>query len=101
MVSLEELEWVGGYNAYERLAGDSNGLYDHVLRPAIDEYQRTGRVPAWCGVDLLRGWAFYLHRADYFQGGGSLGREWIDVLEALRKHPAARGTDRPPEQQSR
>lgn len=65
----EELEWALAYNAYERLAENPAGL-EHLLSPALDGFRTTGRVPGWCGVDLLRGWAFYLVRGDHFAGGG-------------------------------
>lgn len=96
MTGLDEIEWAATYNGYDRLCGGSNDLYDKVLQPAMEEYRQTGRVPSWCGVDLLRGWAFYLFRADYFLGGGSLGREWDYVLDAVRRHPAASEADLPP-----
>lgn len=98
MSELDEIKWAASYNAYERLAANSNAL-ENFLQPAWDEYKRTGQVPVWCGVDLLRGWAFCLYRSDYFMGGGSLGREWDDVLDALRSHPAATDADIPPQRE--
>ena len=91
----EEVEWALAYNAYERLAADPEDL-ERLLSPARDDFHSTGSVPEWCGVDLLRGWAFYLVRADHFAGGGTLGEEWQAVLSAVREHPAARRRDRPP-----
>lgn len=91
----EDYDWALTYNAYERLAG-SPGQLGELLASARDWYESSGQVPDWCGVDLLRGWAFYLARADYFAGGGSLDREWSDVLQALRQHPAAEPSDVPP-----
>ncbi|WP_378041036.1 8-oxoguanine DNA glycosylase OGG fold protein [Citricoccus parietis] len=91
----EEIEWALAYNAYERLAKSPNDL-GRLLEPARDGFLTTGCVPEWCGVDLLRGWAFYLVREDYFSGGGTLGREWQAVMTSLINHPAGRGEDLPP-----
>ena len=91
----EELEWALTYNAYERLADDPN-ILGLLLSPLRESFRTEGYVPGWCGVDLLRGWAFYLAREDHFAGGGTLGREWQAVLSAIREHPAARRRDKPP-----
>lgn len=88
-------EWGHSYDGYSRLADGPSNL-ESVLEPARREYMRSVRIPTWCGVDLLRGWAFYLLRQDYFAGGDSLGDEWIAVLETLRKHPKATPEDLPP-----
>ena len=93
--TLEQMEWALAYNAYERLAAAPEDL-ECLLGPARENFRTTGRVPGWCGVDLLRGWAFHLARADHFAGGGTLGEEWRAVLSAVREHPAARRRDRPP-----
>ncbi|WP_157557624.1 hypothetical protein [Intrasporangium oryzae] len=59
-------------------------------------------MPEWCGLDLLRGWAFYITRADRHGGGYDLGEggakldEWNAVLERISTHPGARPDDRPP-----
>lgn len=86
-----DTRWAHTYDGYQRLASDPQALGD-LLRPARDAYDRTREVPPWCGVDFLRGWAFYLARVDRFAGGGTLGDEWESVLEALRQHPSANGT---------
>lgn len=96
--------WALEYNAYERLAGgdEGPGALARLLEPVWTEFERGGRVPEWCGVDLLRGWAFYLVRADYHSGGLSLGDrghktpEWTAVLERIASHPGARREDIPP-----
>lgn len=74
----EELEWA---LADERLAQDPAGL-EHLLGPALDSFLTTGRVPGWCGVDLLRGWAFYLVRDDAAEGREARG---------ARRHPFCLG----------
>lgn len=96
-VPQSELEWALSYPGYERLASDPNSLYDHVLRPARSEFDQHASVPDWCGVDLLRGWLFYLQREDHHSGGWppSLGVEWISVLYALQDHPNALASERP------
>lgn len=90
-----EVMWVHRYDAYRRLAATPEGLAA-ILEPARAEYDRTRRVPEWCGVDLLRGWAFFLVRRDHHRGGGSLDDEWRAVLDALRQHPDAAAADLPP-----
>lgn len=90
-----EIHWAHRYNGYQRLAETPEKLGD-LIEPARREWRSTNRVPDWCGVDLLRGWAFYLTREDRFSGGGTLGKEWDSVLDAIRHHRAATGADRPP-----
>ena len=94
-VRAAEIDWAASYNAYDRLAGGPNEL-SALLEPLRAEYRRSGRIPEWCGVDLLRGWAFLLYREDYFDGGGSLSAEWQAVLSAVRDHDQATGADLPP-----
>lgn len=99
-----QISWAHTYNAYQRLAGGEAGppALARLLDPAWGEYKRTGRVPDWCGVDLLRGWAFYLTRQDRFGGGydltegGAKVAEWEAVLERIASHPDGRPEDRPP-----
>lgn len=91
----EEIAWASRYDGYRRLAATVPELAA-VLRPATTEYKATGRVPEWCGVDLLRGWAFFLVRQDHHWGGGALQEEWRAVVEAVRLHPDATADDLPP-----
>lgn len=98
----EQIVWVLAYDGYRRLAGSPQDL-ERLLSPARTEFRATLRVPDWCGVDLLRGWAFLLARSDYFAGGRELDdplsshrAEWNAVLSALVQHPAATISDRPP-----
>jgi hypothetical protein len=90
-----EAEWAYTYDGYKRLAGEPRYL-EAVVDVARDEYRRTGRVPPWCGVDLLRGWAFTLHRIGHFSSHDVYDREWDAVLQAVRDHPAANPGDLPP-----
>lgn len=80
-------EWALGYPAYDRLASGLEELAA-LLEPARREYRAAGAAPAWCGVDLLRGWAFLLHRLAEL-GGGTAGPEWDAVMAALARHPEA------------
>lgn len=90
-----QIEWALRYNAYDWLAASPRDL--EVLLDSVRGGQAAGeRVPSWCGVDFLRGWAFYLVRADRFAGGGTLGAEFDAVMDAVRHHPAATAADRPP-----
>lgn len=97
----EQVQWAHSYDGYRRLAGTPEAL-DRLIEPAREEWRRTGCVPDWCGVDFLRGWAFYTARADRHGGGygldpsGYLVQEWNAVLGALATHPAAIGVDLPP-----
>lgn len=90
-----EVEWAHQYDGYRRLAGSPKRL-SKLIQSARSSFRAHGRVPEWCGVDFLRGWAFYLVRADHHAGGGTLDGEWSAVLEALRRHPDAEPHERPP-----
>lgn len=85
----EWLLWASGYNGYAMLAHDPVHLAD-VLRPAVEEYGRTGVVPEWAGEHLLRGWLFFLVRADRHGGGRLLEADspateaWHAVADRLR-----------------
>ncbi len=100
-----QIAWAHTYDGYERLAGEPVGgpaALERVLEPALREFRDTGRVPAWCGVDLLRGWAFCLARSDHFDGGYQLAEagggvsEWEAVLTRVAEHPGTRPEERPP-----
>ncbi|MDO9380366.1 MAG: hypothetical protein Q7T56_16090 [Nocardioidaceae bacterium] len=94
-----QLEWAIHYDAYTRLAKGPAELAE-VLRPAREQYAELGWVPDWCGLDLLRGWAFFLQRTDHHNDALTFDpetrREWVHVLQAVAEHPAARWRDRPP-----
>ena len=62
----------------------------------MSAYEASGRIPEWCGVDLLRAWAFYRQREHHNLGHGPMARDWDDVLDAIRRHPAATNGDLPP-----
>lgn len=88
------LGWAGEYDAYRLLASEPAQL-ERLLRPVRGDYRSTGRVPAWCGEHLLRGWLFLLYRSDYFAGGYDLTKpgsdqfkEWNAVVDALRSRTA-------------
>lgn len=90
-----QIRWTLRYHGYNRLARQPGDL-ERLLEPSRDAYRRGDEVPEWCGIDLLKGWAFYLVRADHFAGGGTLGREFHDVLRAIAWHPERELGDLPP-----
>ncbi|MGW8813004.1 hypothetical protein [Gordonia terrae] len=96
---VELIKWALRYNAYNRLATSSNQLLE-VLQVLIQPYERDHQIPDWAGVDLLRGWAFYLVRWHRFSGTGRAlwieHPEILDIVEAINRHPAARKADRAP-----
>jgi len=89
------MEWATRLGGARRLADTPNDIH-RVLAPAREEYRTSGKIPAWCGVELLRAWALLLAQIDRRLGGGTLGAEWRHVLQAIRSHPAARVEDMPP-----
>lgn len=95
MATEAELQWAVTYDGYERMADSPESLYE-VLRLAIAEYAATKRIPKWCGVDFLRAWAFYRQREHHHVGHGPIAEDFYDVLEAIRRHPAAKKRDLPP-----
>lgn len=94
------IEWAHTYNGYERLAGGPGDLWE-LVRPLHEEFERTGMIPEWAGVDLLRGWAFYLVRSH--RHGGAYEPLYVEypavlaIVDAINRHPAARPEDRAPE----
>ena len=104
LLMQRQIVWALTYDGYRRLAGGEEGptALARLLEPAWREYQDTGRVPEWCGVDLLRGWAFYLTREDRHGGGYNLTEggikiaEWDAVLKRIASHPGTRPEERPP-----
>lgn len=98
--TLEQLQnriwhdWAYNYEGYERFA-DADRLYS-ILLPAWEEFDATGQIPSWCGVDFLRAWAFYLARGLHWSTDGEYERPWRPVMYALATHPHASGNDIPP-----
>jgi hypothetical protein len=99
----QQLAWVRFYDGYRRLA-DSPERLGGLLVEARREFASSGAIPSWCGVDFLKGWAFYVAREDsHATGGYSISdpdsetyAEWHAVLAALAAHSAAELEDRPP-----
>jgi hypothetical protein len=92
------IEWAHKYQAYERLAQTPELLW-HLLQPLREAFERDGSIPDWAGVDLLRGWAFYLARA-HRHGYDPLCEEYPEfeaIVAAINGHPACRASDRAPE----
>ncbi|CAB4915841.1 unannotated protein [freshwater metagenome] len=91
-IITELFVWAHRFDGYERIASSPENL-EAVLEPVRNIFITRGLVPDWCGVDLLRGWMFYLARAERF--GGTNPKEWIAVERALLKHSAATTEDLP------
>ncbi|QVI26748.1 hypothetical protein MN2019_21115 [Mycolicibacterium neoaurum] len=93
------IEWAHTYNGYERIARSPEAL-NGVVQPLLREFNRTRKIPEWAGVDLLRGWAFYIARAHRFSGGWDPiwdeYPEFVAILDAIDAHPNSTGSDRPP-----
>lgn len=97
-----QVEWAHRYNGYARLGGSPEHLF-RLVAPLRAEFESGRGVPEWAGVDLLRGWAFYVAREDRHAGGYGLSdpdsprfAEWTAILARLAEHPAAVPADRPP-----
>ncbi len=87
------------YDGYKRLGGDPVHL-STVIQPLREAFNNDGTIPSWAGVDLLRGWAFFIARAYRHSGGwGSVLEEHpalAAIVEAINRHPGARRSDRAP-----
>jgi uracil-DNA glycosylase len=97
-----QVEWAHRYNGYARLAASPEDLL-RLIAPLRADFEAGRGVPEWAGVDLLRGWAFYVTREDRHGGGYGLSdlesstyAEWRAVLDRLATHPDAMPADRPP-----
>ncbi|HMS74960.1 hypothetical protein [Gordonia sp. (in: high G+C Gram-positive bacteria)] len=91
-------EWARTYNGYERLAGGPSGLAT-LIEPLEREFEQSRRIPEWAGVELLRGWAFWLVRSHHHSGYAPLSEEYPQILaiaETINRHPGCRDTDRAP-----
>ena len=96
------VKWAHEYNAYHRLAAGEfepfMGALRVVLHPLLESFRAEGVIPKWAGVDLLRGWAFYLVRLNRHENGFLLDEhpELHGIVDAITKHPAAQEADMPP-----
>ncbi len=98
MSDIDYGSWAHRYNGYARLAGGPQQL-GAVVEPLRAEFESTGGIPDWAGVDLLRGWAFLLVRAHRHGGYGPLIEEFpqiVAIADAVARHPGATEDDRPP-----
>jgi hypothetical protein len=78
-----QVRWAHLYDGYQRLASPPDALFA-LIEPAQREFERTGRIPDWCG----RGYGL--------APSGSMLAEWRAVLRAIAVHPGALGEDIPP-----
>ena len=89
--------WAHSYNGYERIMGDK--LFQ-LLEPLMEEAGKTGAIPDRVGVDLLRGWAFYVARshnnACMNDGSYSCCNVIYYLAEAVQNHKAVTKGDLPP-----
>ncbi len=94
----ELMGWASKYNGYDRI-GQCTEL-GMLLGQLERERRETNAIPAWIGVDLLRGWAFYLVRSWRWDGHMvSIFESYPEfemITEAIRNHPAAKARDLPP-----
>lgn len=93
MASQAEIVWATSYDGYGRLASEPAALH-RLIAEAERDLLNGGAVPQWCGVDLLRGWAFGLMQPEW--PGARLGTGWFALLDAISAHPEARLQDIPP-----
>lgn len=92
------IDWAQRYNGYERIAEDSPHA-NLVFEPLRRELLELGAIPSWAGVDLLRGWAFFIARGHRWSGHDSIfvdHPEFESIAEAVRNHPAVTDDDIPP-----
>lgn len=89
--TTQQLDWAQRFDAYERLAGTREEL-QRLLGSARNSYQIQGRTPDWCGIDLLRGWAFLLAEEIACRGTGELWAEWNAVVARIPDYPDAETT---------
>lgn len=95
-----QITWARQYDGYGRLAGDhqSHHPLKQLINPAREEWRRSGQVPDWCGVDFLRGWAYFLVQvgSPALEPSGPEGPEFVAVLNAVASHPQAMPAEVPP-----
>ena len=92
------IKWVYSYDGYKRLASEPPVLHD-VLQPLWNAISESGEIPAWAGVDLLKGLAFTMMRDDHWDKDVeyTLARpEFMAIVDAIQRHPPTRSKDWPP-----
>lgn len=93
------IKWAHTYDGYTRLAGTGEPAYlRDILMPVLESYRDNGTVPRWAGIDLLRGWAFYLVRINRHEDGFLFDEhpEMCAIADAITNHPNAAEEDLPP-----
>lgn len=84
---FEALKFASRYNGYERIALEPETLAE-MYRPIQDQWERSGQLPEWMGIDLLRGLLFLLFREHHFRDSG-YGNDLVlmkmrQVIDGLR-----------------
>ena len=81
----EILEFAASYDGYRRIA-ESPETLSAVYQPIRMEWRRSGSLPDWVGIDLLRGFLFLMYRENHFvQPMGCLSEEEVEHLEPFRQ----------------
>ena len=82
----EVIDFAATYDGYRGIAETPEGL-TATYEPIRAEWRRTGMLPGWMGIDLLRGLLFLMYREDHF--GSSMGylseEEEVEYLEPFRQ----------------
>jgi predicted double-glycine peptidase len=81
----EILEFAATYDGYRRIAGSPENL-SAVYEPIRMDWRKSGVLPGWMGIDLLRGFLFLMYRENHFvQPMGCLSEEEVEHLEPFRQ----------------
>ena len=96
----EILQFALTYNAYRRVARGVPEL-KAVVQPVLDELKRSGTVPGWAGVDMLRATLFFCQRAVHMNDdyGPKSKARFLTLIGAIREtagyYPLVADTDLP------
>ena len=82
----ELLEFALTYAGYRRIARTPMDLRS-IVEPVLEELDKSGKAPAWAGVDLLRATLFFLQRATHMNEdyGPATERRFRVLVEAIRE----------------
>ena len=92
--SFEDIiKFAATYDGYSQIAQEPENLVA-LYEPIRTEWRRSGSLPSWMGVDLLRGLLFFMYREDRWTGGFPYSSEeekiehqrpFREVLEVIRE----------------